>query len=211
MATSTTGPSELGIAERWVAALGRAAHDSDLPAFLSCIELDGWLRDILIFAPTLNARKGHDAISSYLESTFGRQRLDNFKLDTSAHAYPSSTTFGPSIPIIELTFDFETSKGWGKGHARLTSPKSGEVARAICVMMMLRDWKGHEELECEAGVYDGHNLSWGEVRRDRVAATERDPQAVIGVYLLSIMSSKVHSFLHFSRCRGNRATMRGPL
>lgn len=44
----------------------------------------------------------------------------------------------------------------------------------------LRECWMNEELECEMEVCNGHNLSWGEVRKERITETERNPQAVIG-------------------------------
>ena len=40
--------------------------------------------------------------------------------------------------------------------------------------------KGHEEVEHELGVYDGHTKPWGTVRAERRAAAERDPDVLIG-------------------------------
>ena len=47
---------------------------------------------------------------------------------------------------------------------------------------MRRSWKCHKELVSEEGEYDGHKVSWGEIRARRVTNTERDPEALVGTF-----------------------------
>ena len=179
---SSQPSTEYKLAQSWLAALGDAASSGNVDGFVSCIAPDGWLRDLLVFSSTIASRKGHAKIAEHIKPAFGSLKLSDFALDGEAAGQPSKSMFGPTVPVVALAFNFETPKAWGKGHARLLYPKEGEEAngaKALCVMLSIRDWKGYEEAGNERGVYDGHNLSYAEVRDQRFKEIERDPQAVI--------------------------------
>lgn len=180
MASATT--TEHKLAHAWLSALGDAASSGNLDAFISCIAPDGWLRDLLVFSSTFTSRRGHSAIDAHLKPTLAALQLSNFALDPEPAGQPSKSMYGPTVPVVALAFDFETPRAWGKGHARLLYPTEGEEAngaKALAVMLSIRDWKGHEEIGNERGLYDDHNLSYAEVREQRHRAIEQDPQAVI--------------------------------
>ncbi|KAI5123150.1 hypothetical protein M0805_000853 [Coniferiporia weirii] len=170
---------EFDVASSWLAALSDAIAKTDVEAFLTCIEPDGWLRDLLVFTPGLETRRGHALVRSYLKDTLGKAQVANFKIDPHASGRPRASQFGLDTPVIEAAFDFETPKAVGKGYVRILYPRDGEAPKALTTMMMVSDWKGHEELSHESGVYDGHNLSWEEVQAQRRAEIERDPFVIV--------------------------------
>lgn len=177
---------EHNLAQSWLAALGEASSSGNVDGFVSCIAPDGWLRDLLIFSPTLSSRRGHAAIAEHIKPSLASPKFSNFSLDPDAAGQPTKSMFGPTVPVVMLAFDFETANAWGKGHARLLYPKEGEEAngaKALTVMLSVRDWKGHEEMANESGIFDSHNLSYAEVREERFKAIAKDPQAIISTFL----------------------------
>ncbi|EJC98968.1 FAD/NAD-binding domain-containing protein [Fomitiporia mediterranea MF3/22] len=157
---------EFELASSWIKAFGDAVSQANVKALLDCLEPSCWFRDLLVFNPSLETRHGHDAIRTHLQSALGKAQVSNVVLDSHPHGSPRASQVGPVLPpIIETAFDFETPKALGKGYVRLNYPKEGdgEIPKALAVMMMLRDWKGHEEPQNESGVYGGHTLTWGEI------------------------------------------------
>ena len=62
----------------------------------------------------------------------------------------------------------------------------------MAVLFMLSDWKAFKEISNESGVYDGHNLSWKEVREKQVEEIEKDPHVIIGMsFLLEKKKNKI--------------------
>ncbi|KAH8113515.1 dimethylaniline monooxygenase [Phellopilus nigrolimitatus] len=173
------GDLSFDIATSWITALNNAVAHLDAGAFTACIAHDGWLRDLLVFAPDLRTHRGYEAIHSHLENTLAQAQISNLVLDDSPYGKPKASEFGPGMPIVETAFNFETPKATGKGYVRILPPSEGEAPTALCLMMMLSDWKGHEEIDHESGVFEGHNLSWQEVRDRRRAEIEKDPLAIV--------------------------------
>ena len=171
---------ELEIASTWLIALGEAFAQASVESFISCLDKSCWLRDILVFIPSVETRRGHDAIRTHIQSKLGEVGVSNLKLDTNPFGRPRASEFVPGTPIVETAFDFETPNALGKGYARLYYPKDDESPRAFCLMMMLDDWKGHEEVKNESGLYGGHTISWSEVYRQRRNEVEKDPEVIIG-------------------------------
>ncbi|EJC98971.1 uncharacterized protein FOMMEDRAFT_161183 [Fomitiporia mediterranea MF3/22] len=170
---------DVELASSWISAFGEAVSQGNIEALLDCLDPSCWLRDLLIFTPSLETRHGHVAIRVYLQNALCEIQISNFVLDTDPHGKPHASDFGPGTPVIASAFDFETPKALGRGFVRLYYPNDGDTPKAITVMMMLSDWKGHEETANESGVYDGHNLTWGEVYRRRREEIEKKPQVVI--------------------------------
>ncbi|THH07266.1 hypothetical protein EW145_g3496 [Phellinidium pouzarii] len=139
----------------------------------------GWFRDLLVFTPGLESRHGHASIRSHLKDTLGQAQLVNFKLDDNIFGQPHASGLGPDTPVIEAAFTFETPRALGKGYVRILYPHDGETPKAMMMMMMVSDWKGHEEIIYESGVYDEHNVSWGEIRAQRHAEIEKDPFVIV--------------------------------
>lgn len=183
---------EYALATAWVSAVNDALARTDVDAFTACIAPDGWLRDILVFRPSLETRRGHALIKDHLANTFANAGVGRLSLDDNPFGRPKTGGFGLDWPVVEAAFDFETPRAIGKGHVRILKPKDGEETpkspQALMIVMMVSEWKGHEELDHEEGVYDGHKLSWSEVRARRIAETERDPYVLIGTSLFRIVS-----------------------
>lgn len=175
---------EYAIAGDWVSAVNDAFSKADVDAFTACIAPDGWLRDILVFRPSLETRRGHALIKDYLANTFAKAGVGKLSLDGSPCGRPKLGAFGPDIPVIEAAFDFETPRAIGKGHVRIIKSKDAEEMsknpQALIVAMVVSEWKGYEEPGHEEGMYDGHKLSWSEVRARRIVETERDPYVLVG-------------------------------
>ena len=55
--------------------------------------------------------------------------------------------------------------------------------KALVVLIVLIDIRGHEEAGPESGVYGGHTLAWQDVKRGRREAIERSPHVLISALL----------------------------
>lgn len=175
---------EYSIANAWVAKVNAALAQEDVDAFTACIAPNGWLRDIYVFTSSIETRRGHALIKDYLKDAIAKAGIGKLTLDSNPFGRPKSDSFGLDWPVVEAAFDFETPRAIGKGHVRILKQEGDEEAsrspQALMLMVMVSDWKGHEELGREEGIYEGHKLSWGEVRARRVKLTERDPQVLVG-------------------------------
>ena len=171
---------EFELATSWISVFGDALSQANIDTLLSCLEPFCWFRDILVFNSSLQTRRGHDAIKAHLQPVLRDAQISKVVLDDNPFGRPHASEHGPGHPIAAAAFDFETPRAFGKGFVRLNYPKDGEVAKAFCVMMMVSDWKGSEEAKNESGLYEGHNLSWGEVYDQRRAEIEKNLQAIIG-------------------------------
>lgn len=169
-------------AEHWIAGIQTAVSTNNVNAFVDCFEEDGWFRDLLVFTWDFKTRHGHDAIHAYLANTLTKAQLSNFRLDLRHHFAPHLAEFGPNNPLIEAALTFETPKAMGQGFVRLRVKDGMDKPRAFSVVLKISDWKGHEESTFESGIYDGHRLTWDEVRLERRHAIEQNPDVVIGMH-----------------------------
>lgn len=178
----------LNIASIWLSRLNKAIAASDAEAFASCIDSDGWFRDLMTFTWDFRARQGYAAIKSYLleNDALARAGLSKIQLEDTHFGKPSLAEFGHGQHLVVAALRFETRNAHGRGFVRIScnaSEAQEDVANseptAFALMMMVNNWKGHEETSYESGIYDGHNLSWEEVRQQRREAVEHNPDVII--------------------------------
>lgn len=168
------------IAAEWATKVSSALATADIDAFLDCIDIEGWLKDIMTFKWEMTARHGPEAIRSYLVNVFCEAQISGLKIETTEFGRPQLGTFLPGQGIVSAAFTFETPKALGQGYVRILLPKDGASPKAFTVMFMLKDWKGREEANHESGLYGGHTLTWQEVHAKRRAEIEKDPHVIIG-------------------------------
>ena len=171
------------IAEAWVTRVNASFTEGNLDAFLNCIDSDGWLRDYMAFQWECITRHGHQDIKSYLSNSFAEAHLSNLKLDTHEYGKPALGTLFPGQGIVSAALTFETLKALGNGYVRILLPKKGESPKALTLLLALKDWKGKEEADHEAGIYEGHTVTWQEVHTKRKAEIEADPHVIISAYI----------------------------
>lgn len=168
------------IASEWATKVNSALATADINAFLECIDIDGWLKDIMTFKWEMTTRRGHKAIRSYLVDVFSKTQISGLKIETTEFGRPQLGTFLPGQGIVSAAFTFETPKALGQGYVRILLPKDGASPKAFTAMFMLKDWKCREEANHESGLYGGHTLTWQEVHAKRRAEIEMDPHVIIG-------------------------------
>ncbi|KAL5482948.1 hypothetical protein ACEPAI_9543 [Sanghuangporus weigelae] len=155
-----------------------AAKDADSVASLFLPE--GWFKNSLVFSWDSRALEGPYKIASYLREVLPGTQVGPFVLDDKS-GIPPSKFIAPDYSGregIEFAFTFETPVSKGRGIARLIPDDVG-IFKAFTVYLEAVDIKGHEELGHELGLYEGHTKSWGEVKTQRHAAVEQDPQVLI--------------------------------
>lgn len=76
----------------------------------------------------------------------------------------------------------ETPKALGQGNFLLLPEGSEGEWKALTVMTMVSDWKGHEEPKCELGHYEGHTQLWEKVKQKRRLEIESNPQVIVGMF-----------------------------
>jgi hypothetical protein len=170
----------LRLAEEWLTHFGAAVLAHDIEAIISCFQPDGWFRDALVLTWNSRSLGGHESIRNYLAHNLGNKSLYDFTLDKRPTLGPSPCTIG-SKTGVELAFTFETEDARCRGLARLVE-SSGSVSswRAISVFAMVDEWKGHEEVGSELGIYEGHTIPWDDVHAQRQRGTEEQPYVVVG-------------------------------
>ena len=152
---STAETAEHALAQAWITRANDALARTDAAAFAACIAPEGWLRDILIFRPSMETRRGTALIHSYLSDTLANAGIGALTLDSNPFGAPKAAAFG-LMPVVEAAFDFETPRAVGKGYVRVLRPKEEgeeeeelelgeEGPKALMVLLMVQDWKGHEE------------------------------------------------------------------
>lgn len=160
---------------------------------------DSWFRDILVFTWDTRTLHGHGKIGDYLEKKLASASITNVVLDETPELRPSPFTL-PFGQGIEFSFRFETANAFARGLARLL-PTSFSGMKALSVLVMIVDLKGHEESGAETGLYGGHTITWNEyvfcrmnsvcflnlilnrVLEERRFEVEKDPQVVISQYI----------------------------
>jgi hypothetical protein len=171
------------IASKWVSAFGDALVRADVDATTSLFHEQGWFRNMLTFSWDWDSFSGHTAIKSYLSNTLAKAQISNVQLDTRHGYAPVAAKGGPGPELIDLLFTYETktAHAHGQGIVKLFPPAEEEgIAKAFLVIMMVTDWKGHEEMSYLRGVPDGHTLAWGDIAAKSRSAIESNPTAVIG-------------------------------
>ncbi|KLO16584.1 dimethylaniline monooxygenase [Schizopora paradoxa] len=167
------------IASTWIDSLRVAFEKEDADAFADCFEPQGWFRDLMTFSWDFKSLRGHEEIKKYFANSMRDVKISDLKLEeSSTEGRPHLNHLGQT-PMVETALWFETPKAKGRGYV-LIPPVEGDVKpRAFALLLMVNDWKGHEELGFELGIYDGHNLSWEEVQAQRHHEIESNPDALI--------------------------------
>lgn len=173
-------PDARAIAASWLSALSEALSEKDIEAVTSLFLPNGWLRDVLVFGWDSHSLEGTVKISNYLKAVLPNAQLKNVALDERPFLAPRLFPATPDVSGIELAFTCETDLAVVRGMARLL-PDAFEdsIWRALSVYIAIEDIKGHEEADHELGLYGGHTLVWGDVKDERRAEVERDPEVVI--------------------------------
>ncbi|KAH8118959.1 dimethylaniline monooxygenase [Phellopilus nigrolimitatus] len=153
------------IATNWLSALAAAVSAEDLDALSSLFVSDGYLRDLLVFSWDLRTVQGCVEIKTFLADKITSRGLSNFKIDESSkHLVPVAEEVRPGANAVVAAFTFETKDAHGRGSVRLvqesTGKSNGMEWKALSVLMLVSDWKGHEEVLHESGIYGG--MSWRE-------------------------------------------------
>ncbi|PIL37039.1 hypothetical protein GSI_00731 [Ganoderma sinense ZZ0214-1] len=170
------------IASSWLADCSSAFATQDLDALTGLFLLDGWLRDLLVFTWDNRSLEGREKIKAFLLPTLSDAQVSGFKLDESAYLAPRTSDI-PQIQAtdIEFAYNFECRRGPGRGYVRLLADADGEY-RALAVLMMLYDLRGHEEISTlhlrDEADSAGHNTQ--KEFADWVKEVETNPYVLIG-------------------------------
>lgn len=168
------------IASSWIGSLRNAFEHEDASAFADCFVPQGWFRDLMTFSWDFRSLHGHEDIEKYVARTIKDVRISDLKLEEdSPEGRPHLDRLGQT-PIVKSAFWFETPRAKGRGFVMIPPVEGETKPRAFALLLMINDWKGHEELGYELGNYDGNNLSWEEVQAQRHQEIEANPDALIG-------------------------------
>ena len=105
--------------------------------------------------------------------------FSSVQLDGRVKLQPEYGLIPPSVNIygVSAGFTFRTQIATGQGFVRLVQ-RDGEW-KAFLVHMILVDLIGHEEADCELGIYEGHTKPWANVREERIRELESNPHVII--------------------------------
>ncbi len=173
------------VANAWIESLRAAFEQADADAFADCIDSQGWFRDLMTFSWDFKSRHGHEDIKNYVSQSIKDVKIFDLRLEeNSTEGRPHLGHLGQT-PVVQAGLWFETPKAKGRGYVLIPLVEGDALAtpRAFALLLMINDWKGHEELGYELGIYDGHNLSWEEVQAQRHQAIETDPDVLISEFV----------------------------
>ncbi len=174
----TTAP--IRIVERWLSRLNSALDEQNADAFANCFALDGWFRDLLTFSWDFKSIQGREAIKSYVAGALSTIRASNVSVDNEFT--PCHANFGPTTVLIDAALNFETPRAIGKGFVRIRI-NADDQPEAFAFMMMVSDWKGHEELQLNT-LRPNHFATrttdlWSESVQERRTKIESSPNVII--------------------------------
>ncbi|KLO13208.1 dimethylaniline monooxygenase [Schizopora paradoxa] len=166
------------VVDAWVLRANKALNSFDAEAFSGCFALDGWFRDLLTFSWDFHSLHGRDAIKSYVGDALSKVQATGLSVDKDF--VPRRSNFGPRIVLIDAALTFETPRAHGKGFVRIRT--DGDVPEAFAFMMMISDWKGHEEARnsvLRPSAFATRTKDWAEVVQNRRNDIEKNPDVII--------------------------------
>lgn len=169
------------IALPWLSDYARSLTSKDVHVVADLFLPNGWLRDVLVFSWDNRSLEGPAKIKTYLSTALPDAKIDNTTLDERPGLEPRLFAVSPEISGVEVAFTFEVPLALGRGYARLLPDASRDEAwKALSVYMTLDSIKGSEELGRESGLYGHHTTTWQEVREERRAEVENNPEVLVG-------------------------------
>ncbi|KII84019.1 hypothetical protein PLICRDRAFT_46820 [Plicaturopsis crispa FD-325 SS-3] len=169
------------IASSWLSKFAPALCSGDIEATVSTFAPDGWLRDVLALTWDTRSLEGRAKISAYLSAHLAGARIADIRLDERQHLAPEYFPLASDGARrgVAFAFTFDAAVFHGQGYVHLVQEEASGEWKAMAVLLMNRDIKGHEEAGPESGVYGDHTLSWEEVRAERRKKVEADPHVLI--------------------------------
>ena len=174
------------IAKEWFSKFSSSVESSDVDGIVALFLSNGWYKDMLALTYKIRSLEGHEKIKAFLYQNLLNAQISNVVLDSSQHYEAELFDAGP-IQGVFGAFSFETPKAVGKGNFRLLPDGDEGEWKALAVMTMVWDWKGHEEQIRELGFYGDHSETWADVWSKRKEDIESDPQAIISAYLFVLI------------------------
>ncbi|KLO16754.1 dimethylaniline monooxygenase [Schizopora paradoxa] len=166
------------IAEAWLKRFSDAVGQAEPSAVADCVQEDGWFRDLLTFTWDFRSIHQRKNVESYLKDTLPNAGLTDVRLD--GEYAPRIGHFGPSRTVVDVALKFDTMKAHGKGFVRISLKDDVlEKPEAFGLFLMITDWKGHEEIDHESGIYGGHTIAWQDVRAAQRKEIEEAPDVLI--------------------------------
>ncbi|ESK92689.1 flavin-binding monooxygenase [Moniliophthora roreri MCA 2997] len=166
------------IAVNWLNDFANHLAVGNAQGVASCFHEEGWLRDILIFSWNNRSLEGPAKIRSFLQENLKPRHISDARVDERPFLVPEAGKITPTKDGVSSGFTFETPIAHGQGFFTLMEVGRGEW-KALTVLMMMEDLKGHEELGYELGMYGDHTLAWGDVKMERQRRIEEDPHVLI--------------------------------
>ncbi|KLO16583.1 dimethylaniline monooxygenase [Schizopora paradoxa] len=163
------------IANLWLQSLRVAFEKEDAALFSECFDSRGWFRDLMTFSWDFRSLQGHHDIKKYVVKSIGDVKISDLRLDESSEGCPHSGHLGQTS-IVESALWFETPRARGRGYVLIIPPDGETKPRAFAMLLMINDWKGHEELGFQRGAFEAY---WEDVQSQRRHEIETNPDVLI--------------------------------
>ena len=178
------------ISNIWLSSFAKSFASGNADAVSTHFLPDGYLRDLLTFSWTFRTLQGYSEIKSFLIDKLSSKSLSNFEIDySSPFLVPVVDEQSSGPKTVVAAFTFETQNALGRGIVRLALELGAESRldrwKAVSVMMMIKDWKGHEEGRSEANLYDTE-ITWPEMQEKRKKSH------------IQVLIGKLHALLFFT-------------
>ncbi|KAF9013877.1 FAD/NAD-P-binding domain-containing protein [Cyathus striatus] len=169
------------IATTWLAVFGDALKAKDKDAVAACFLEDGWLRDLLAFTWDNRISHGRERVAQFLDGPLKTTHLSSFELEEKPGLLPEFTRVTPFQEGVASGFRFETDITFCRGYFRLLKEKNTGEWKALAVLTMADNIKGHEERDHEEWDRHGsdHSIGWPERLATRCEAAEHNPYVLI--------------------------------
>lgn len=180
------------VVDTWLLRLNHALDERNADAFSNCFAHDGWFRDLLTFSWDFHSIQGRDAIKSYVGDALPKVQATGLSVDKEF--VPRRSNFGPKIVLVDAALTFETPRALGKGFVRICT--DGDEPEAFAFMMMISDWKGHEEIRnsvLRPSPLATRTKVWADVVARRRAEIEKCPDVIIREFPLYLCRVLPHN------------------
>lgn len=168
-------------ARRWLDGFAVACHRNDAEAAASLFRPDGHWRDVLAFTWHLRTVSGPAQIKETFARTLPQTGANAFALHD---ATPPRLVQRAGSHVVEVTFDFRTAVGSGRGVARLLPGDGNELQASTLTTTLVGldafpERRGENRPRGEAGGRTFGGSNWLDKRRDEAAYDDREPAVLI--------------------------------
>jgi putative flavoprotein involved in K+ transport len=169
-ATATRAPDPSSTAQHWLAALGTALEQRNIPDAVALFAADSYWRDLVAFTWNIRTQEGPAEMADMLSARLADVAPTNFALDGQATEADG---------VTDAWFTFDTRVARGRGHLRLKDGLAWTLLTTMVELKGFEERKGARRIQgAEHGVHPGRK-TWTERRAEEQARMGFDEQPYV--------------------------------